>query len=229
MDRSHVNVRVWGDFACFTRPEFKVERVSYPMITPSAARGVLEAIYWKPEFRYEIRRIGVVKMGSQMVILRNEIADRQGKLPILIEEKRQQRSSLILRDVEYLIQADVVLRPHVRDSIAKYLDQLRRRLARGQCFHTPYLGTREFAASFEPGSNQSPEDLNTHLGNMLFDIAFIESAHRQETDFRLPGRGTAVSGFAHALFIPDARLNQGWWEIQPDQYKELYQREIGDV
>jgi CRISPR-associated protein Cas5d len=97
-----VQLRVWGDYACFSRPEFKVERVSYPVITPSAARGVLEAVFWKPEFRYEIRRVGILKPGLQTVILRNELDDRQGGKPIFIEDKRQQRSSLILnRPLKY--------------------------------------------------------------------------------------------------------------------------------
>src|ERR1035438_6706512 len=102
-----VSVKVWGDYACFSRPEFKVERVSYPIITPSAARGVLEAIYWKPAFRYEIRRIHVLKLGSQTTILRNEIEERQGDKPFRVEEKRQQRTSLILTDVEYMIEAEI--------------------------------------------------------------------------------------------------------------------------
>ncbi|MBC7093702.1 type I-C CRISPR-associated protein Cas5, partial [Candidatus Bipolaricaulota bacterium] len=119
-------VRIWGEYACFSRPEFKVERVSYPVITPSAARGILEAILWKPEFRYEVRRIGVLKLGTQTAILRNELEDRQGNTPIFVEDKRQQRSSLILKDVDYLVEAEMVLRSHATDPLPKYLDQFRR-------------------------------------------------------------------------------------------------------
>ena len=86
MGRAKVAVKVWGDYACFSRPEFKVERVSYPVITPSAARGVLEAIFWKPEIRYEVTAIGVLKLGSMMVVLRNELGRRQGKTPYFIED-----------------------------------------------------------------------------------------------------------------------------------------------
>src|SRR5436309_2396620 len=116
-----VSVRVWGKYACFTRPEFKVERVSYPVITPSAARGLLEAIFWRPEVRYEIRRIGILALGSQTTILRNEISERQGRSPIVVEAKRQQRSSLVLKDVNYVIEAAVELRPHAKDPLAKYV------------------------------------------------------------------------------------------------------------
>ena len=91
-----IKVKVKGEYACFTRPEFKVKRVSYRVITPSAARGVLEAIFWKPEIRYQIREIWVLNLGSQMSFLRNEISDRQHKKPVVIEDSRQQRTSLVL-------------------------------------------------------------------------------------------------------------------------------------
>lgn len=229
MDKSHVAIRTWADFACFTKPEFKVERSTYPMITPSAARGILEAILWKPEFRYEIRRIGVVKPGSPMVIVRNEISDRQGRTPIQIDEKRQQRSSLILRDVEYLIEADIVLQPHATEPLAKYLAQATRRIERGQYFHTPYMGTREFAAFFEPAGSTTPVPHDVSIGTMLFDIAFVRSESRSELDFWKAGVSQSVSGYAHALFAPDVRLEAGWWAIPPERYQELYRLERGDV
>ena len=100
-------LRVRGDYALFSRPEFKVERVSYGCPTPSAMRGVLEAVYWKPEIKYRIRRIGVVRLGTPTTVLRNELGNRQGKTPIYVEDDRQQRSSLILKNVEYLIHADI--------------------------------------------------------------------------------------------------------------------------
>ncbi|MEJ7902304.1 MAG: type I-C CRISPR-associated protein Cas5c [Thermomicrobiales bacterium] len=229
MGQPHIRLRTWADFACFTRPEFKVERSSYPMITPSAARGILEAVFWKPEIRYEIRRIGVVKPGRPMVIVRNELAERQSQLPIQIDEKRQQRSSLILRDVEYLIEADIVLQPHATVPIAKYLDQARRRIERGQYFHTPYMGTREFAANFEPADDQVPIQRDVPMGTMLFDIAFIPSDSRSELDFWSAGSETPVSGYAQALFAQDVRLESGWWTIPANKYQELYRLERGDV
>ncbi len=226
-----VEVKVWGDYACFSRPEFKVERVSYPVITPSAARGVLEAIFWKPEFRYEIREIGVYKMGSQLALLRNEIDRRQGRTPFFIETARQQRSSLVLKEVSYLIRAKMVLRAHATDPIYKYRDQFNRRLQRGQCHHTPYLGTREFAASFAPLDGEQPDtSLNQDLGLMLFDIAFMESADRIEMEFLKhgPDGSRRVQGYAQALFFP-AKLEQGWLKVPAEKYQELYRLEARGV
>src|SRR4051812_15846567 len=97
------DVRLGADLACFSRPELKVERVSYPVMTPSAARGVLEAIFWKPEIRWEIREIRLLKPIRFITLLRNELDRRQGGGPIFVEEQRQQRSSLILKDVEYVV------------------------------------------------------------------------------------------------------------------------------
>jgi CRISPR-associated protein Cas5d len=227
----HIKIRTWGDYACFTRPEFKVERASYPMITPSAARGILEAVFWRPEVRYEIRRLGVIKYGSPMVIVRNEISDRQSRTPIQADAsaQRQQRSSLILRDVEYLIEADIVLQRHATDPLAKYLSQATRRIERGQYFHTPYLGTREFAAFFEPAGGRMPQAIDMALGTMLFDIAFVPSSVRRELDFRKPGIANFVGGYTHALFSTNVRLEGGWWTIPAEQYQELYRLERGDV
>lgn len=227
----HIRIRTWGDYACFTRPEFKVERSTYPMITPSAARGILEAIFWRPEFRYEIRRLGVVKHGSPMVIVRNEISDRQSQTPIQADanDKRVQRSSLILRDVEYLIEADIVLRRHATDPLAKYLAQATRRIERGQYFHTPYLGTREFAAFFEPAGDRTPHAIDMTVGTMLFDIAFVPSSTRRELDFRMSDIAEPVGGYTHALFSTTARLDGGWWTVSPLLYEQLYQLERGHV
>lgn len=229
MDRSTIRLRVWGDYACFSRPEFKVERVSYPMITPSAARGVCEAVFWKPEMRYEIRRIGVMKKGGQAVILRNEIEDRQGRIPILVDEKRQQRSSLVLKNVEYLIEAAVVLRPHATDPIGKYVDQIHRRLARGQYFHAPYLGTREFAAGFAAGADEQPPSDDFEIGTMLFDLAFVPSASGAAMTFRVPGRAEVVPGYARALYLNHAAVHNGWLIVPREKYADLYRLEAGDV
>lgn len=224
-DTRLVRVEVWGEYACFSRPEFKVERVSYPLITPSAARGVLEAIFWKPEIRYQVRRIGILKLGSQTAILRNELEDRQGSKPYFVEDKRQQRSSLILKDVAYLIEAEMVLRPHATDPLPKYLDQLRRRVERGQYHHTPYLGTREFAASFAPVNGEKPEALNLPIGTMLFDIAFAEDPKRAELEFKHPGKEKPVKGYAQALFF-NAEVKEGWLEVPEERYQELYKLEV---
>jgi CRISPR-associated protein Cas5d len=224
-----VTVKVWGNYACFTRPEFKVERVSYPVITPSAARGVLEAIFWKPEFRYEIRAIGVLKKGSEMVILRNEIEQRQGSNPFFIEDTRQQRCSLVLKNVAYLIRAEIVLRSWATDPVYKYRDQFNRRVERGQCYHRPYLGTREYSAFFTPPDGEGPDPaLNMDLGMMLFDIAFVESRKRADFEFvhHGPQGSRLVRGYARPLFFP-ARLEQGWLKVLPEMYDELYRLEEG--
>jgi CRISPR-associated protein Cas5d len=227
-----VSVKVWGDYACFSRPEFKVERVSYPMITPSAARGVLEAIYWKPAFRFQIRNIHVLKQGSQTTLLRNEIAERQSSKPIQVEEHRQQRTSLILKNVVYRIDAEIVLRPLARDEIGSYLDQFNRSVLKGKCHHTPCLGTREFSAYFEPPSDEERGDraspgLNTDFGQMLFDIAFVESG-RKEVSWRSESeKGRVVHGFAQPVFF-QAKLSGGVLRVPPEKYAELYRLEKPD-
>lgn len=179
-----LDVKVWGDFACFTRPEAKVERVSYPIMTPSAARGILEAIFWKPEFSWEVRAIHVLKSISFFSILRNEVNSRASYRAAIswansgggffADEDRAQRHSLCLRDVAYVIKAEQVLRKHVTDDIAKYRDQFRRRVNKGQCYARPYLGCREFAASFSASSDDDvPIPDSGPLGRILFDIDYL--------------------------------------------------------
>lgn len=229
-EKAHVSVKVWGDYACFSRPEFKVERVSYPIITPSAARGVLEAIYWKPEFRYQVRRIGVLRLGSQTALLRNELDRRQSGAPFFVEDARQQRSSLILKSVSYILEADIHPLPHAYKSdnttnpLEKHRACFERRLKNGQCFQTPYLGTREFAAWFAPveESDKPSQDLNQDLGLMLLEIAFIKSG-RKELDFKRHGENgnEQVSGHAQAGFF-EAKLQGGWLEVPAEKYRELW-------
>jgi CRISPR-associated protein Cas5d len=187
-----IKLRTWGDFACFTRPEMKVERVSYDVMTPSAARGVLEAIYWKPQMRWAIDRIHVLMPIRFLSLRRNEVGAKgsagtartamsrgSGHLGLYVEDERQQRASLILRDVEYLIEARIDLLD-AREPIGKHLDTFRRRVERGQCFHRPYLGCREFAAEFAPiGEGETwtpPDDLlgERDLGFMLHDIDYAD-------------------------------------------------------
>lgn len=221
-------IKVGGDYACFTNPGLKVERCTYPIMTPAAARGVLEAIYWKPQFRWEIREIEVLKPIKQISIMRNEIEDRQNKTPIIIERKRQQRASLILKAVEYVITAEIVLKDGI-NNIVGYTDQFRRKLEGGQCHHTPYLGTREFAAWFEPATGvEKPDELIRifPLGQMLFDTAYRESDERKEIDFhRHKGEEKRVArGYAHALFF-DATIKDNVLTVPRDKYRELYELE----
>lgn len=179
-----VEVKVWGKYACFTRPEMKVERVSYEVMTPSAARGVLEAIFWKPEFQWHIREIRVLRDVRFFSIRRNEVSTRasyraaqswqtSGEGGYFADEDRTQRHTLALRDVAYVIAADVAVRPGVAEDPAKYRDIFRRRAARGQCYIMPYLGCREFTANFAPAeSSDRPIERSEDLGRMLFDIDY---------------------------------------------------------
>ncbi len=207
-----VEVCVWGKLACFTRPEMKVERVSYEVMTPSAARGMLEAILWKPEFRWQIRAIRVLKPIRYFSILRNEVNSRatftaaqrrrRGEEGYYAEEDRSQRHTLCLRDVAYIIAADVSLRPDVQEDEAKYRDQFHRRVKRGQCHTMPYLGCREFSANFglemPAGKDMRVQDITADLGQMLFDL-----------DYEEDGSGRGQPRFFHAhldrgiLHIPE--------------------------
>ncbi|KOV82387.1 hypothetical protein ADL03_25425 [Nocardia sp. NRRL S-836] len=170
-----------GDLACFTRPEAKAERISYPMITPSAARGALEAVYWKPEFTYLVRRIELLKPIRWFRIRRNEVCSVPALSTIIKQRERfrydaavdrDQRFTLGLRDVAYRIHADIELRPHATDPVSKYVAQAHRRINRGACFTYPCLGSREFSASDfgPPDSAISPFPHNEYLGIMLLDV-----------------------------------------------------------
>lgn len=178
-----VQVKVWGDYACFTRPEFGVERVSYETMTPSAARGVLEAIYWKPEIRWRVREIRVLNPIRHYSIMRNEVNHRQSHRRTepyyadSVEEvkdggygkNRTQRHTLMLRDVAYVIKAEIELLEG--DNIVKHLHQFRRRVRRGMCFSQPYAGTRECSLFFgPPDGSEEPIDHSTDLGLMLLDF-----------------------------------------------------------
>jgi CRISPR-associated protein Cas5d len=163
-----ITLRVWGDFACFTRPEMKVERVSYPVMTPSAARGILEAVFWEPQMLYLIDSIRIVKRGRWISFRRNEVTKvislDSAKAWMNAPEKTTpiqagggaddgtQRNMLALQDVEYLITAEIrttLLANRPEDKLEKYLAEFERRARAGKCFHRPGLGMREFAADFE--------------------------------------------------------------------------------
>ncbi|MBE2268353.1 MAG: type I-C CRISPR-associated protein Cas5 [Anaerolinea sp.] len=180
-----VEVLVWGEYACFTRPEMKVERVTYPVMTPSAARGVLEAIFWKPEFVWRVEEVWVLKPIRYASILRNEVNTRQSERAakawaksgggFVAAEDRAQRHTLALRNVAYVIRAQIELHPHADSEPAKYRDQFRRRVEEGRCFQRPYFGCREFAVHFSrPAGDERPIDLTDDLGSMLFDLDYTE-------------------------------------------------------
>ncbi|MBX3384950.1 MAG: type I-C CRISPR-associated protein Cas5 [Phycisphaeraceae bacterium] len=190
-----IQCRIRGEFACFTRPEMKAERVSYDVLTPSAARGVIEAIYWKPQMRWVIDRVRVLAPIRWLNVRRNEVGQKirlssvqssmnsgRGRLGMIVEEDRQQRAATILRDVDYIVEAHIeVLDASGPESKpeAKHLDQFNRRLASGQCFHRPYLGCREFPADVSPIDGDLPAchpELagERDLGYMLLDIDFAD-------------------------------------------------------
>lgn len=185
-----VKLKIWGDFACFTRPEMKVERVSYEVMTPSAARGILEAIYWKPAIRWVVDRIHVLNPIRFCNIRRNEVASkvplrpvsqamRDGKTPVglFIEDDRQQRAALVLRDVAYVIEAHFEFTGAEDQNAAKHKEAFERRAAKGQCFHQPCLGCREFPARFELMDGPPPRSAlagEQDLGLMLHDIDFSD-------------------------------------------------------
>ena len=195
-----IKLHVWGDNACFTRPEMKVERVSYDVITPSAARGILEAIHWKPAIRWVIDKIQVLEPIRFESIRRNEVASKISarnvssamdkgsteNLYILVDEgkERQQRAATILRKVGYVIEAhfELTAKAGEDDNEGKHLDIFNRRARKGQCFHHPYLGTREFPAEFTllekselPKSNLPDIERDKDLGWMLHDIDFTDN------------------------------------------------------
>ena len=186
-------LEVWGPMACFTRPELKVERVSYDVITPSAARAIFEAIFWKPAIHWQVTKIEVLNPIKWTSIRRNEVGAVASKNPIYIEDKRQQKNTLCLKDVRYRIWAKLEFIPvrkrkseqlslfdetaHPDENPAKYNAMFERRASKGQCFTQPYLGTRECSASFML-VNPEIDELNTpinesrDLGIMLYDMDF---------------------------------------------------------
>lgn len=172
-----VTVHVWGPGALFTRPELKVERVTYPVMTPSAAVGVLEAIFWKPEFNWQIVAIEVLREIRQFTQRRNETTDlasladaASGTRRINTAAHRVQRNAVCLKDVAYRIHAHVQLRPHATKPESAYRDQLRRRVGRGSCFTQPYLGTREFSAYFGEPDDTPTVPVSLDLGIMLHSV-----------------------------------------------------------
>ena len=196
-------LEVTGDFACFTRPEMKVERVSYDVMTPSSARAVFESILWKPAIRWHVEKIEVLKPIRWVSIRRNEVGavisvrnaqeamnKGSGNLALNIEDERQQRAGLFLRDVAYRIHAHFELLPNSggNNTLPKFLDMFERRASKGQCINQPYLGCREFACDFrlvdaaQPQAGSIAETRD--LGWMLYDMDYANTADPQPRFFR---------------------------------------------
>ena len=203
-------LEVWGDYACFTRPELKVERVSYDVITPSAARAIFEAILFKKyAMRWQVTKIEVLKPIKWTSVRRNEVGATAStkSASIYIEDKRQQKNSLLLKDVKYRIWAKLVFisvserpkeafakhKPGADENPMKYYQMFERRAEQGQCFTQPYLGTREFSASFRLVDSDKEElipalsandDGNRDLGIMLYDMDFSNPKDIQPMFYR---------------------------------------------
>lgn len=198
-----IQVEVWGEYACFSRPEMKTERVSYDVITPSAARGLLESIYWHPGLKWVIDRIHVCSPIRFTNIRRNEVKDiisarnvrtvmgnGKGELYLATTESIQQRAAMVLRNVHYVIEAhfDMTSNAAPSDNPGKFQDIIKRRLERGQCYSMPYFGTREFPASFQRCTEMPscPEELTgiQDLGWMLWDMDYSDQENITPKFFR---------------------------------------------
>ena len=198
-----VKIEVWGDYACFSRPEMKVERVSYDVMTPSAARGILEAIYWHPGLVWRIDRIRVLAPIRFTNIRRNEVKDKisasnvrtvmnrgNGELYLATPQSIQQRAAMILRDVHYVIEAhfDMTDRAAPTDNPGKFKDIVKRRAQKGQFYHQPYFGTREFPANFKlcEAIPECPAELlgERDLGWMLLDMDYSDLSDIKPMFFR---------------------------------------------
>lgn len=198
-----IKIRVRGDYALFTRPEMKVERVSYDIITPSAARGIIEAVYWKPAIRWVIDKIHVLRKIEFTNIRRNEVSEKVSESearrrmngatePFYLSttDARQQRAALVLKNVDYIIEAhfEMTDKAGAEDTIEKHYNIVLRRLRKGQHFHAPCLGTREFSAKVELIEDDAPMPQsplgNLELGWMLYDLDFADSADIKPKFFR---------------------------------------------
>ena len=213
-------IEVWGDFALFTRPEMKVERVSYPVITPSACRAIFEAILWKPAIAWQIKRVEVLNPIKWLSVRRNEVGTKlstrnaqsmmNGKsksdYAIIIDDNRQQRASLLLKDVRYRIYADFTMTDKAgkADNRVKFVQMFERRAKKGQCFYQPYLGCREFSAHFEYvdlDNNNHPlsENVvvpiaeNQDMGYMLYDLDFSITDNPQPMFFHAQMKDGVIS------------------------------------
>lgn len=197
-------LEVWGPWACFTRPEFKVERVSYDVITPSAARSIFESIFWKPAIRWEVSKIEVLSPIKWYSVMRNEVGAVATSTfaPIFIDDSkvRQQKNAIVLRDVRYRIYARCVFIPVRKrkkyteedlnrkdENPQKYYEMFERRASKGQCFNQPYLGTREFSAYFRlvdlEKEQCAPIPLTKDLGYMLYDMDFDGNIRKPDPMF----------------------------------------------
>jgi len=215
-----LRLKVWGENACFTRPEMKVERVSYDVMTPSAARGILEAILWKPAIRWQVERIDVLKPIRWESVRRNEVGGIMSpRTPhLFIEDQRQQRAGLFLRDVAYTIHAhfEMTGKAGPEDTTIKFQEMFLRRAEKGQCFNQPYFGCREFSVGFAPVFHDQPlpETIaaSLDLGWILYDIRHDTAADQKNAHCCTDG--------CRPLFFR-ARLDNGCLVVPPVDSEEV--------
>lgn len=196
-----IKVEVWGDYACFSRPELKIERMSYDCITPSAARGILDAIMWHPGLAWVIDKIYILSPIEFTNIRRNEVKSKLlaskaksamlgGDVDLYIDATRdiQQRAATVLKNVHYIIEAhfDMTERANESDNPGKFQEMMRRRLEKGQCYHQPYLGCREFPARFRRWEFDTVPtvDITKDLGLMLYDMDYSDKSNITPVFFR---------------------------------------------
>ena len=214
-----VTMEVWGDFACFTRPESKVERLTYPVMTPSAARGILSAVYSKPvEFYWQVRKIEVLNPIRYMSFKRNEVINSKiGKnpRPMLVEEDRTQRQSVVLKDVRYRINAEIIPRKDFKGTVNQLYEQAVRRIKNGKCFFQPSLGTREFVCYYSEPTDLTPVNENMDIGIMLYDVFDLNR-------FEVTPKAEPYISLFHA------KLKNGILEIPPYDSELVLKPERGD-
>lgn len=217
---NEIQVEVWGDFACCSRPESKVERLTYPVITPSAARGIMSAIYSKPpEFYWQIKKIEVLNPIRYMSIKRNEVINSKigrGMKPMLVEEHRTQRQTVVLKDVRYRITAEIVPQNDFKGTANQLYEQARRRIRGGKCYYQPSLGMREFICYFSEPTDASPIPCDLDLGIMLYDVFDLHK--HKVTDTTEP-----------YVTVFKARLEQGVLNVPPFDSDEVLKPERGDA
>ncbi len=212
-----LSLRARGPLACFTRPELKAERLSYEVPTPSAARGLLEAVLWKPAMAWRLKRIRVLAPIRFLAIRRNEVNNKAsapkaatveaGGLvePYYADDDRAQRATFALRDVDYVIEAAIELTPQAgpNDNLTKFVDMFERRLEKGQCFQQPYFGCREFVAEIAPAADTPPPiALSKDLGLMLWDLDYRADGSRRPRFFA----ARLEHGVLHVPENPEATL-----------------------
>lgn len=216
---NEIQVEIWGDFACWSRPESKVERLTYPMITPSAARGVLSAIYSKPpEFYWQVKKIEVLKPIRYISFKRNEVINcKIGRVmkPTLVEESRTQRQTVALKDVRYRITAEMIPQNGFKGTVNQLYEQAQRRISGGKCFFQPSLGLREFVCYFSEPTDAKPIPVDLDIGIMLYDVFDL---HKYKVTEKAEPFVTVFK----------AKLEQGVLNVPPFDSDEVLKPERGE-